>query len=300
MLEKFGLSVIHDNDLQFAEKHLSMLKVPYGVFEKEVLIAGGVFTLIEIKKSFEEILKLSSDAEVLKHLVAELAEYIQSIHSTENSEKLATKLIRSYLHEIKVPVQQSILLPIERLLASIPVDNKSLIDWLNRANHLFKVVEDEQGALLKYMARFNISLKDIKSGEIVTNKVSLEMIVTAFSAYLKEASLYARANSQNIEIWRQGLLERQKANPEILRMIIEKGSNKLVFYSQLMTFAVAVIFVLVGIYADDIFDSASAKDKVIELNVRNGLLTQRIEDLSKSVEDLKLQVSLNKKPSPKK
>lgn len=300
MFEKLGFSVIHKDDLRFVESHLASLKVPYGTFEKEVLIDGAIHTLVEIKKSFEEMLNLSSEADVLRHLTAELTEYIQSHHSTENAEQMASDMIKSYFNLIKIPVQQSILHPIGGLLGSVPTDSKSLIEWLNRANLVFKVVEDEQNILLKYMARFHVSLKDMKTGEVITTKVTLELIVTAFSAYLREASIYAKANSYNIELWRQGLLERQKSNPEILRMIIEKSANKMVFWTQFMTFAVAVIFVLVGKYADDIFESASAKDKLIELNVRNGLLLQRNEDLSTELDVLKQRIESPKKTNPKK
>lgn len=300
MLEKLGFSVIHKADLQFVETHLSLLKVPYGTFEKEILLAGAVFTLGEIKKSFEKILSLSSEDQVLRHLVAELTEYIQSVHRTKDSAQEATEMIRSYLIQINIPVKESILRPIEGLLGSVPSESKSLVEWLNRANHLFKVVEDEQNILLKYMASFHLSLKDINTGEVITKKVNLELIVTAFSAYLREASMYAKANGHNIELWRQGLLERQKSNPEILRMIIEKGANKMVFFTQLMTFAIAVIFILVGIFADNIFDSASAKDKITELNVRNGLLTQRNADLSKELDTLKQEIELRRSQKPKK
>lgn len=286
-----GLSVINKKDLKFVEEHLASIKVPFGVFEKEVLVAGACFTLNEIKKSFTEILKLRDDQEALRHLVAELTEYIQKHHNVGAPEKLALEMLSNYLKVVEPQVNESILKPINVLLNSVPADSTTLLDWLNRANHLFKTVEDDQNVLLKYMGRFHYSLRDIETNEVITTKVKLEIIVTAFSAYLREVALYAKANSTNIDNWRLGFIERQKTNPEILRMVIEKSANKMVFLTQLMTFAVAVIFVLVGIYADDIFESASAKDKINELNVRNGLLVQRSEELLNEIRELKKEIA---------
>lgn len=296
---KLGSTVIHKEDLKFVEEYLSHLKIPFGTFEKDVLVGHAVFTLKEIRRSFEEISLLTKNEQAIFHLTAELTQFLQgtSHFSPSYAAQVARDQMAVYFEQLDQPIKQAVLEPIEYLLNNIPTSNMTLTDWLNRALLVFKVVEDDSNVLLKYMGKYHVTLTNPVTGQVVTQKNQLEIASTSLSAYLREASVYAKSNSHNIEAWKEGLLERQKINPDILKMIIEKGANKLVFGTQVLTFAIAVTFVFVGIFADDIFDAASAKKEMAELVARNGYLSQRNDEYDKKITSLQIELESLKKKS---